>query len=107
MSNPREFGKSVIQEFFLNEAEGGTPPYSSYDVGLASMRAFPNNQILPFEPTGTTKGSKIFPNVYGVAARGMGSVQPSPITKPFYFGGYPLSNQPTINKPNPWEDITV
>jgi hypothetical protein len=92
-----------LKQFGLTEEEGGAPEYSSYDIGMSQIGTWPKNQILPFTPGGSQKGSRIFQNRFGLAAEGPGSVQSIPIPDYHYFGGYPLNLQPMPDKPQPWE----
>ncbi len=94
----------IRQQFPLSEAEAGTPEIGPYDIALARIHAFPNNLVLPYISSGVHPSSAVFSGQYGTTPEGLGSVQPSVIPDYFYYGQIPLTQQPLIQKPIPYEE---
>ncbi len=92
-----------LREFPFTEAEGGVPEVSVYDIGMAHGGIGAKNYYLPYQDSGVTKGSSMFPGVAGFAPEGLQAGQPSVIPDFYYLGEFPLDMQPSIVKPKPWE----
>jgi len=89
----------------LNAANGGSPESSSYGQAVKRSNFFAKLNVRFFTAAGVHPATTVpfYPGLFGSVPRG-GKV-PFPVVPytPRYMGDLPMSQQPTLRKPYPWE----
>ena len=93
---------SLWSRKFINESEGGAPETSTFGQAFRRLRLVPRSLHTRDEISGVHPNSDKFYGIGGNVFEGVGVVYPI-VARSYYQGELPLSQQPTIAKPYPWE----
>jgi hypothetical protein len=90
---------------FLTESNGGSPNVSRYGQRMRNAHLTHGAEILPYNPSGVHPNqNNIFAGIFGTSpARGIRNLAAPLFERKAYNGDLPVSLQPKIAKPYPWE----
>jgi len=90
-----------LNKFFFNESEELTPQVSGVGNAFKRKNFTPNETVLAYDYSGVHPNSDKWEGIAGEVAVSLGTVNPL-VGDSYYFGIYPLNQQPLLDSPKPW-----